>query len=127
MFAYEQEVFGAELFLRQKSVPQPRNFEVLIKVVASALCHTDRFIHQGTYPIRDQLLPLPFQLPFTAGHEVAGIVEAVGEQCKKVKSGDQVIIYPWHNRENMYLGCNLGGGFASHLIVPHEMVKIHPK
>lgn len=57
--------------------------EVLVRVVATGLCHTD-------IVVRDQMLPVP--LPAVLGHEGAGIVEAVGAQVRTLQPGDPVIM-----------------------------------
>lgn len=59
--------------------------EILVKIVATGLCHTD-------IAIRDQHLPFP--VPAILGHEGAGIVEQVGSSVSKVKAGDRVILAP---------------------------------
>lgn len=60
-----------------------REDEVLVKIVATGLCHTD-------IVVRDQMLPVP--LPAVLGHEGAGIVEAVGAQVTSLGPGDAVIL-----------------------------------
>jgi aryl-alcohol dehydrogenase len=78
--------------VREKSMPftieeldldEPREDEVLVRVVATGICHTDIII-------RDQYYPVP--LPSVLGHEGAGIVERVGRLVKKVKPGDHVAL-----------------------------------
>jgi len=65
----------------------PRPDEVLVRVVASGMCHTD--LHG-----RDGYFPTP--LPAVFGHEGAGVVEAVGADVRKVAPGDHVIMsFPW--------------------------------
>lgn len=59
--------------------------EILVKIVATGLCHTD-------IAIRDQYIPFP--IPAILGHEGAGIVEKVGSSVTKVKAGDHVILAP---------------------------------
>ena len=61
----------------------PRDDELLVKIVAAGLCHTDLVV-------RDQVLPVP--LPVVLGHEGAGIVEEVGSSVTKVAPGDHVAI-----------------------------------
>lgn len=61
----------------------PRDDEVLVRIVAAGLCHTDLVV-------RDQIYPVP--LPIVLGHEGAGIVEAVGPAVEKVAPGDHVAI-----------------------------------
>ncbi|MEF9903388.1 NAD(P)-dependent alcohol dehydrogenase [Streptomyces sp. P9-A2] len=61
----------------------PRDDEVLVRIVATGLCHTDLVV-------RDQVYPVP--LPVVLGHEGAGVVEAVGTTVEKVAPGDHVAI-----------------------------------
>jgi aryl-alcohol dehydrogenase len=62
---------------------EPRPNEVLVRNVATGICHTDLVI-------RDQLIPLP--LPALLGHEGSGVVERVGGQVRKVRAGDRVVM-----------------------------------
>ena len=61
----------------------PRPDEVVVRMVATGLCHTDLVV-------RDQVYPVP--LPIVLGHEGAGIVEAVGEEVTKLSPGDHVAL-----------------------------------
>ncbi|MCF2133746.1 MULTISPECIES: NAD(P)-dependent alcohol dehydrogenase [Burkholderiaceae] len=61
----------------------PQGDEVLVRVVATGLCHTDLIM-------RDQHYPVP--LPAVLGHEGAGIVEQVGPTVKNLKAGDHVVL-----------------------------------
>jgi len=60
----------------------PREGEVLVKIAASGLCHSDEHLMTGD---------LPFQLPIIGGHEGAGVVEAVGEGVSWLAPGDHVV------------------------------------
>ena len=62
---------GQPLSIEEVPVPTPRAGEVLVKIVASGVCHTDLHAADGDWPIK----PPP---PFTPGHEGAGIVAGVG-------------------------------------------------
>ena len=62
---------------------EPQPDEVLVRVVASGVCHTDLVV-------RDQYYPTP--LPAVLGHEGAGIVERVGERVTRVQPGDHVVM-----------------------------------
>jgi S-(hydroxymethyl)glutathione dehydrogenase/alcohol dehydrogenase len=73
--------FGSDLVMEEVSVSDPAPDEVLVRTVASGVCHTDRTMQQGANP-----LPLPLVL----GHEASGIVEAVGSNVTYVKPGDPV-------------------------------------
>lgn len=69
--------------LEEGVLSEPRPDEVLVKIIASGLCHTDLVV-------RDQIYNM--DLPAVLGHEGAGIVEAVGSTVEKVKVGDHVAI-----------------------------------
>ncbi len=75
--------FGKPLTIEQVPVPQPGAGEILVKVKACGVCHTDLHAADGDWPVRPSL-------PFTPGHEVAGIVAAVGPGVTNVKEGDRV-------------------------------------
>jgi aryl-alcohol dehydrogenase len=65
------------------SIDPPREREVLVRIVATGVCHTDA-------AVRARVMPTP--LPVVLGHEGAGVVEAVGSQVTKVIPGDHVIL-----------------------------------
>ncbi|HHT48125.1 MAG TPA: alcohol dehydrogenase catalytic domain-containing protein [Firmicutes bacterium] len=65
---------------------EPDNHEVLIRVKSSAICGSDMHIYSGKHPY--------VQLPTTIGHELAGVVEAVGAEVTTVKEGDRVCVEP---------------------------------
>jgi aryl-alcohol dehydrogenase len=69
--------------LEQGVLESPRDDEVLVRIVATGLCHTDLVV-------RDQVYPVP--LPVVLGHEGAGVVEAIGADVQKVAPGDHVAI-----------------------------------
>jgi aryl-alcohol dehydrogenase len=72
---------GAPFAIQEVELGQLREDEVLVRVSAAGICHTDLIV-------RDQWLPVP--LPAVLGHEGAGIVEAVGQAVLKVGAGDHV-------------------------------------
>ena len=61
----------------------PRDFEVLVRIVASGLCHSDDHVAKA-----DGVVP---HFPYCGGHEAAGIVEAVGPGVRSVRPGDHVV------------------------------------
>jgi len=69
--------------IEQLNLSDPNDDEMLVRIVASGICHTD-------LAARDQHLPIP--LPSVLGHEGAGVVEKVGKQVTKVKPGDHVAL-----------------------------------
>lgn len=73
--------FGEPLRIEEVPVPAPGPGEVLIKVVASGVCHTDLHAADGDWPVKPKL-------PFIPGHEGAGLVAAIGRDVKGFKEGD---------------------------------------
>ncbi|MEO8324813.1 MAG: NAD(P)-dependent alcohol dehydrogenase [Nitrospirota bacterium] len=74
---------GGPFQIETLTLEEPRPDEVLIRIVATGMCHTDMVA-------RDQLYTVP--LPVVLGHEGAGIVERIGERVKKVTPGDHVVL-----------------------------------
>lgn len=74
---------GSDFVLEQAKIRDPKADEVLVKVVATGMCHTDMIV-------RDQDYPVP--LPVVLGHEGAGIVEKVGPLVKNIAVGDHVVL-----------------------------------
>jgi alcohol dehydrogenase, propanol-preferring len=75
--------FRRPLEIEEAPVPTPGPGEVLVKVIATGVCHTDLHAADGDWPVK----PLP---PFIPGHEGAGIVAAVGPGVSSLKEGDPV-------------------------------------
>ena len=74
---------GGPFSIETLSLEGPRRDEVLVKVVATGMCHTDMVA-------RDKVYPVPH--PIVLGHEGAGIVESVGADVVKVAPGDSVVL-----------------------------------
>jgi len=74
---------GEPFTIQQARIRGPKADELLVRVVATGLCHTDLIV-------RDQYYPVP--LPSVLGHEGAGIVEEVGPAVKDLKAGDHVVL-----------------------------------
>src|SRR4051794_31806188 len=76
--------------LRDVPVPKPGPGEVLVKIGGAGACHSD--LHVMEWPAG----ALPYELPFTLGHENAGWIEAVGAGVKGWEPGEGVAVYgPW--------------------------------
>ncbi|HEY4389271.1 MAG TPA: zinc-binding dehydrogenase [Ktedonobacteraceae bacterium] len=73
------------LQLQEIPIPTIGDSDVLVRVRAAGICHTDVHYREGTSPVGP--------LPKTPGHEVAGIVEQVGKQVTTVKVGERVCIH----------------------------------
>ncbi len=82
--------FGKPLTIEEIPVPSPGPGEVLVKIVATGVCHTDLHAANGDWPVK----PVP---PFIPGHEGAGIVAAVGAGVANLKEGDPVGIAWLHD------------------------------
>lgn len=74
---------GGAFKLEQLQLTEPRDDEVLVRIVGVGLCHTDLIC-------RDQLYPVP--LPAVLGHEGSGVVEAVGAAVADLTPGDHVVL-----------------------------------
>src|ERR1700756_3502680 len=79
--------FTSPLQIEDIPIPEPGPGEIVVKIEASGLCHTDIHAAHGDWPVKPTL-------PFTPGHEGVGIVEALGSGVTEVVVGDRVAI-PW--------------------------------
>jgi alcohol dehydrogenase, propanol-preferring len=79
--------FGAPLVIEERPVPEVPDGQVLVKIAASGVCHTDLHAAQGDWPVKPTL-------PFVPGNEGVGTVARVGRGVKRVKEGDRVGV-PW--------------------------------
>jgi len=76
---------GRPLEARDVPIPQPGARDVLVRVMAAGICHSDAHYRAG----RSRVEPLPM----TLGHEVAGIVEQTGAEVSRFKAGDRVCVH----------------------------------
>ncbi|AFC86040.1 alcohol dehydrogenase AdhP [Frateuria aurantia] len=79
--------FGGPLSIEEVTVPSPGLGEVLVKIEACGVCHTDLHAVDGDWPVKPTL-------PFIPGHEGVGHVVAIGPGVSHLKEGDRVGI-PW--------------------------------
>jgi propanol-preferring alcohol dehydrogenase len=79
--------FGSLLKIEEVEVKRPGRNEILVKVIASGVCHTDLHAIEGDWPVKPKM-------PLIPGHEGVGYVVAVGPDVKNVKEGDAVGV-PW--------------------------------
>jgi aryl-alcohol dehydrogenase len=78
---------GGPFQIETLALEEPRPDEVLVRIVATGMCHTDMVA-------RDQLYTVP--MPVVLGHEGAGVIERVGNAVKKLAPGDHVVLtYMW--------------------------------
>src|SRR5256714_13517239 len=74
---------GESIRVEEVELDPPRDHEVLVRMVAAGICHSDYHIISGE---------LPSYLPLALGHEGAGIVEAIGPNVTNCKVGDHVVL-----------------------------------
>lgn len=129
---------GEPLQLNEAATPQPKGSEVLLKVLAAGVCHSDLHLADGYFDLgggkRMSLQDRGMKLPVTLGHENVGEVVAVGPDVKDVKIGARMLADPWigcgtcgacqRNEDNLCmamrsLGVFTNGGYADYMIVPH--------
>jgi propanol-preferring alcohol dehydrogenase len=115
----------APLEMQEIPVPQVGDTDVLVRVRAAGICHSDAHYRAGRSPVRP--------IPLTLGHEVAGVVERVGARVETPRVGDRVCIHYnfscgscFHcstgNEQFCPTGRMIGhftdGGFAEYIAVP---------
>ena len=116
---------GRPLQMQDVPVPAVGERDILVRVRAAGICHSDAHYRAGKSPVRP--------LPMTLGHEIAGVVEQVGMQVASVKAGDRVCLHYnitcgdcYHcstgNEQFCGKGLMLGhythGGYAEYIAVP---------
>src|ERR1700676_3780751 len=129
--------YGQPLCETVTDCPAPRGSEVLVRVQCCGVCHSDLHLQDGYFALGgDKRLDITKDraLPFTLGHEIAGVIEAAGEAADAAVIGRPVAVYPWigcgtcsacrAGDENLcsthhHLGIAADGGYASHVLVPH--------
>jgi propanol-preferring alcohol dehydrogenase len=83
MTAAVVRAYGQPLTIEDVRVPEPGAGEVLVRIAASGVCHTDLHAADGDWPVKPAL-------PFIPGHEGAGVVAALGRGVTGLKEGDPV-------------------------------------
>lgn len=79
--------FGKPLQIEEMPVKRPGNHQILVKVIASGVCHTDLHAAEGDWPVKPKL-------PLIPGHEGIGYVVAIGPEVTNMKEGD-IVGVPW--------------------------------
>ncbi|MBZ5736952.1 alcohol dehydrogenase AdhP [Nocardioides mangrovi] len=117
--------FTEPLVIEERRVPEPGPGQVLVRIEASGLCHTDIHAAHGDWPVK----PTP---PFVPGHEGVGIVEALGAGVTHRDLGDRVAV-PWLGHacgrcdycvsgwetlcpDQQRTGYSVDGGFAEYVV-----------
>ena len=120
--------------LVEREIPQPRSREVRIKVEACGICHSDSLTKEGLWP--------GIEYPRVPGHEIAGVLDAIGPDVPDWKAGQRVGV-GWFGaqcghcescRRGDFITCQYGkipgisydGGYADYVITPFEALALIP-
>jgi propanol-preferring alcohol dehydrogenase len=125
------------LQIQENKTPKPKGSQVLVKVQSSGVCHSDIHLWEGGYEgPQGQFLKTTdrgVKYPLTPGHEIAGIIDGLGEQTEGFAKNEKVLVYPWigeglcpacrTGEENLCdkprsLGIYNDGGYAEYVLVP---------
>lgn len=138
MKSYDVISFGQPLQLSEKATPQPSGTEVLLRVKAAGVCHSDLHLLDGYYELgqgrRLHVTDRGVTPPITMGHEVVGEAVSFGPDAEGIAVGDVRLVFPWlgcgkcpaceRGFENLCrkpncVGVHRPGGYADHVLVPH--------
>lgn len=127
---------GGPLEIVERPIPEPTPGTVRIKVQACGICHSDMLTQQGAWP--------GIQLPRVPGHEVIGVIDALGADLPPRWSLGQRVGVGWHAhhcgycdpcRHNDYFACQTGvqvtgisfdGGYAEYMLAPVTALAVVP-
>jgi D-arabinose 1-dehydrogenase-like Zn-dependent alcohol dehydrogenase len=119
---------GAEFQIVEHAIPEPGHAQVRIKVQACGVCHSDALTKEGSWP--------GIQYPRVPGHEVSGVIDAIGAGVSAWKTGQRVGV-GWHgghdntcrecrrgdfrNCQNLQVpGISYDGGYQQYMVAPVE-------
>ncbi len=136
MKAAVAHTFGASLSIDNVPIPMVGKNQILVKIYASGVCHTDLHAVNGDWPVKPTL-------PLIPGHEGAGVVVAAGENVTNIKIGDRVGVpwlhtacghcdYCWDGWETLCLsqkntGYAVNGCYAEYVLADPNYVGLLPK
>jgi propanol-preferring alcohol dehydrogenase len=125
------------LQIQENKTPKPKGSQVLVKVQSSGVCHSDIHLWEGGYEgPQGQFLKTTdrgVKYPLTPGHEIAGVIDSLGEQTEGFAKNEKVLVFPWigeglcpacrTGEENLCdkprsLGIYNDGGYADYVLVP---------
>jgi D-arabinose 1-dehydrogenase-like Zn-dependent alcohol dehydrogenase len=118
----------------ERDIPEPGVHQVRIKVQACGICHSDSLTKEGLFP--------GIEYPRVPGHEIAGVIDAVGRDVIEWKAGQRAAV-GWHGghcghcescRRGDFITCSYAqipgisydGGYADYMIAPTEALAIIP-
>ena len=125
------------LQIQELQTSKPTGSQVLIKVQSSGVCHSDIHLWEGGYQgpagVFLKTTDRGVKYPLTPGHEVAGVIDSLGEQAEGFSKNEKVLVYPWIG-EGLCPACRVGeenlcdkprslgiytdGGYSDYVLVP---------
>src|SRR5437868_4692114 len=127
---------GGDWEIVNRAIPEPGTGQVLIKVQACGICHSDSLVKEGHMP--------GIQYPRVPGHEVIGVIDAVGSSVPARWTTGQRVGVGWHAwhcgycdscRRGDFFACQTGvkitglsldGGYADYMIAPYTALALVP-
>jgi 2-desacetyl-2-hydroxyethyl bacteriochlorophyllide A dehydrogenase len=124
---------GRPLELREIPLPPVGENDVLVKITAAGICHSDVHYRAGRSPV--------YPLPLTLGHEIAGVVVETGRRASRLQPGDRVVLHylvtcgecdycvrgaEQYCRQGLMLGHYTDGGYAEYIAVPERNAVLLP-
>lgn len=126
---------GGDFEVVEREIPSITDDQVLIKVEACGICHSDQFVKEGLFP--------GIEYPRVPGHEVVGIIKEVGKNVKSWEAGQRVGV-GWHGghcfecepcRRGDFINCNnakitgisFDGGYQEYMAAPKETLALIPE
>ena len=146
MRSFQVQQFGKPLAEVLGESPRPQGTEVLLKVTACGVCHSDVHLWDGYFDLGDGKkvdMTRTVAPPRTLGHEIVGTVSALGPDAKGVSIGDRRVVFPWigcgtcslcqAGNEHLCnapraLGIHRDGGFSQYVVVldPKYLLEFDP-
>ena len=135
MISYQTAAPGAPLVAVESDTPKPQGREVLVRIVACGVCHSDIHMHDGVFNLGNDKQLEVGRAGMVLGHEIFGEVVAIGPDAENVEIGDRRVVYPWigcgecatckRGDEQLCtpgraLGIVVHGGFADYVMIPHS-------
>ncbi len=125
---------NSPLEMIERSIPEPGPRQARVKVQACGLCHSDSLTVMGVWP--------GIQYPRVPGHEIAGVIDAIGRDVPEWKAGQRVGV-GWYGghcghcpscrrgdfitcRNGQITGITMDGGYAEYVVVPFEALAAIP-
>src|SRR6202051_3771361 len=126
---------GGPFEMVEREIPQPGQRQVRVKVQACGLCHSDSLTKEGAWP--------GIKYPRAPGHEIAGVIDAVGSDVPDWRPGQRVGV-GWHGghcghcescRRGDFVTCirlqipgiSYDGGYAEYMVAPFEALAAIPE